>query len=136
MKFSLISSTKQHLDIDEVTWVTLPTPSGEIGVYPGHTALVWALQPGILKVETRSHVETFAIGGWVFETDGSWLSVLADMVASDQDMDTDSLLAKKEEAQRLMQEAQERWQIHAHEYIQAEKEYLKASALEQLSRYK
>lgn len=40
MKFSLISSTKQHLDIDEVTWVTLPTPSGEIGVYPGHTALV------------------------------------------------------------------------------------------------
>lgn len=52
MKFSLISSTKKHLDIEKVTWVTLPTASGEIGVYPGHVPLVGVVRPGILKVHT------------------------------------------------------------------------------------
>ena len=108
MKFSLISSTKKHLDLDNVIWVTLPTPTGEIGIYPGHTPLVGALKPGILKVDTNDGVQTFAIGGGVFETDGTHLEVLADMVDTGEEATAEDVAKKKQEASKLMQEAEKK----------------------------
>ena len=136
MKFSLISSTKKHLELSGAKWITLPTKNGEIGIYPGHVPVVGALQPGILKVDLEWEVQTFAIGWGVFETDGKHLDVLADMVDDGASIDSETLQTRKQEAQNLMEQAQKKWVQNIDEYIKAEQELNKIGALEQLSAHR
>jgi F-type H+-transporting ATPase subunit epsilon len=67
----------------EVWEVRLPTTEGEIGVFPGHSALVSVAKPGVIVVRRKPgdadiQQERFAINGGVIEVDNDRVRVLVD----------------------------------------------------------
>ncbi|MCK9272299.1 ATP synthase F1 subunit epsilon [Candidatus Gracilibacteria bacterium] len=134
MKLTLISVKKKVLEIDNLEQAIIPTKAGEITVLSSHVPLISALRPGILKLKFEGNVEKFAIGGGVIETDGTNLTIIADMVDDGAGLNLEEIKAKKDEAKKLMEEmsASEK-KMDMDRYIELELEYLKESAKEQLA---
>lgn len=134
MKLTLISIKKKVLEIDNLEQAIIPTKAGEITVLSSHVPLISALRPGILKLKFGGKEEKYAIWGWVLETDGVNLSIMADMVDDWAWLNLEEIKAKKEEAKKLMNEMSSTWKkIDMDRYIELEMEYLRESAKEQLA---
>lgn len=134
MLFSLISTTKKVLDSIEVESVIIPTLQGEIQILPNHLAVLGVTQPGILRVQYIGRETSYALWAGVYEVDEKGVRVIADMVDSGDALDGDLIRKKKEEAALLMKEAQKNGLIDSAEYLAAQEEVLKQTALEQLAK--
>ncbi|EKD66756.1 MAG: hypothetical protein ACD_49C00014G0010 [uncultured bacterium (gcode 4)] len=134
MKLTLISVKKKVLEIDNLEQAIIPTKAGEITVLSSHVPLISGLRPGILKLKFGWSEEKFAIGGWVLETDGVNLTIIADMVDDWAGLNLEEIKAKKDEAKKLMEEMSSSGKkMDMDRYIELELEYLKESAKEQLA---
>ena len=133
MKFQLISVNKKVLDLEKVDSIIVPTQSGEITILPKHVPLVSSLQPGVLIVKFQKETQKYAIGGWVIETDGKSVMILADMVEDGTALDMASIQAKKEELKKKIEEYKQAWIMDMEEYIELEDEYLKQLVKEKLA---
>jgi F-type H+-transporting ATPase subunit epsilon len=134
MLFSLISTTKKVLNSIEVESVTIPTLQGEIQILPNHLAVLGVTQPGILKVQYIGRETSYALGAGIYEVDENGIRVIVDMVDSGESFNADSIAKKKEEAQKFMDEARKNGLQNSAEYLAAEEEILKQTALEQLAK--
>lgn len=75
----------------EATMVIAKTTEGEIGILPGHTALLGQLEAGsVVTVRTESGPDVLiaAHGGFLSVTDDG-VQILADVAEMSQDIDTD-----------------------------------------------
>lgn len=61
MKFSLTTPRGALVDT-EVEEITAPGEIGEMGILPGHVALMSALKPGVLTYRTADHAGVVAVG--------------------------------------------------------------------------
>lgn len=136
MLFSLISTSKKVLDSVEVESVIIPTVNGEIQVLPNHLAVLGVTQPGILKVQYIGRETNYALGAGIYEVDEKGVRVIADMVDSGEHIDAASIAQKKEEAKAFMAQARHNGLQNSAEYLAAEEEVLKQTALEQLAKHK
>ena len=138
MLFSLISTTRKVLDSIEIDSVNIPTIQGEIQVLPHHLPVLGVTKPGILKVKriNTTQEEVYAIGSGIYEVDENGVRVIADMVARDSEISHDDIQKKKEEAKQFMAQAQKDGLHNTAEYLAAEEDYLKQTALEQLAKNK
>lgn len=138
MLFSLISTTQKVLDTIEIDSVNIPTIQGEIQVLPHHLPVLGVTKPGILKVKRTdtSEEEVYALGSGVYEVDEKGVRVIADMVDSGDTLSQESIQKKKEEAKQFMAQAQKEGLHNTAEYLAAEEDYLKQTALEQLAKNK
>jgi len=134
MLFSLISTTKKVLDKTEIESVIIPTMSGEIQILPNHLPVLGVTQPGILKVQYIGREVSYALGAGIYEVDDDGIRVIADMVDSGENINADSITKKKEEAKAFMTQAQKDGLVNSAEYLAAEEEVLKQTALEQLAK--
>jgi F-type H+-transporting ATPase subunit epsilon len=133
MKFTLTSITGIALATDSLESVTVPTVEGVITILPSHMPLVTALRPGVLEVAYDNKKAKFAIGGGILETNGTELSVIADMV-EEGGHDLAEIAKRKEEAEKLMAEYRAKGdQISMEALIDLEQQYLKDIAREQLA---
>jgi F-type H+-transporting ATPase subunit epsilon len=64
---------------DDVEMVVLPASEGEIGVYPGHVALMTQLLPGELRITKAGKTDEMVVGAGFVEITGDGVSVLTDM---------------------------------------------------------
>lgn len=133
MLFSLISTSAKVLDRIEIQSVNIPTIQGEIQVLPHHLPVLWVTQPGILRYTSGDASGQYAIGAGIYEIDADGVRVIADMVESSTGIDIQSINAKKSEAQAYMEQARRDGLHGTAEYLAAEQEYLKQTALEQLA---
>jgi len=62
LHLNIVTPQREALSQD-VSFVTVPTPSGTIGILPGHIPLVTALVEGEIKVTAGGKETYFAIGG-------------------------------------------------------------------------
>lgn len=136
MLFSLISTTKKVLDSIEIESVIIPTLQGEIQILPNHLAVLGVTQPGILKVQYIGRETNYALGAGIYEVDEKGVRVIADMVDSGDNIDVSSIAQKKEEAKAFMEKARKEGLQNSAEYLAAEEEILKQTALEQLAKHK
>ncbi len=138
MLLSLISTTRKVLDSIEIDSVNIPTIQGEIQVLPHHLPVLGVTKPGILKVmrTNSSTEEVYALGSGIYEVDEKGVRVIADMVAHDSEISHDDIQKKKEEAKQFMAQAQKDGLHNTTEYLAAEEDYLKQTALEQLAKNK
>jgi len=138
MLFSLISTTRKVLDTIEIDSVNIPTIQGEIQVLPHHLPVLGVTKPGLLKVmrTNSSAEEVYALGSGIYEVDENGVRVIADMVDSGENISVDSINQKKEEAKQFMAQAQKEGLHNTAEYLAAEENYLKQTALEQLAKNK
>lgn len=136
MLFSLISTTKKVLDKTEIESVIIPTIQGEIQILPNHLSVLGVTQPGILRVQYIGQEVSYALGAGIYEVDENGVRVIADMVDRGENANADSIAQKKEEAKAYMSQARKEGLQNSAEYLVAEEEILKQTALEQLARRK
>ena len=134
MLFSLISTTKKVLDKIEIESVIIPTINGEIQVLPHHLPVLGVTQPGILKIQHVWRKSDYAIGAGIYEVDENGVRVIADMVESNETVNAETIAQKKEEAHAFMVQARRDGLQNSAEYLAAEEEILKQTALEQLAK--
>lgn len=97
---------------------------GELGIYPGHTALLTSLKPGQIFVTMEDgREEVFYMSGGMLEVQPEIVTVLADIAVRAADLDEAAAMAAKEQAQKRLSE-----QKSGIEYSRALSELAEAAA--------
>ena len=140
MKLKLITLSGIMMDT-EVYQVNIPTPLGEIGVFPDHEALVTLAVPGMLKISYRKdannpQVDLFAISGGVVEIANNEIKILVDDAESDETITEDESRAALERAIKMRDEADSVVELEkAHELINKQRIKLKVAELKRRKKY-
>ncbi|MCC6881184.1 MAG: ATP synthase F1 subunit epsilon [Verrucomicrobiales bacterium] len=89
---------------DSVDQVVLPGSEGEMGVLPGHAALVTTLKPGELRYLKDGQETSLAVGEGVVEVTQAGVSVLTDMAILEADINEALVQEALERAERALLE--------------------------------
>lgn len=97
IKFQIITLSGVKFD-EEVYEIQLPTPDGQIGIFPNHMPLVSLAVPGLIAVrrkerDSNAQAEYFATDGGVIEILDNTVRILADEAVHAEDIHEDA--AKK-----------------------------------------
>lgn len=97
LKFQIITLSGIKFD-EEVYQIQLPTPDGNIGIFPEHMPLVSLAVPGVIAVrrherDSNNKLEYFATDGGVIEILDNTVRILADEAVQAEDIHEES--AKK-----------------------------------------
>lgn len=88
-----------------VKLLTVTGTVGELGIHPGHTALLTSLKPGqICATFEDGREEVFYISGGMLEVQPGVATVLADTALRAADLDEAAALAAKERAEKKLAE--------------------------------
>ncbi|WP_194089936.1 F0F1 ATP synthase subunit epsilon [Vibrio hibernica] len=125
MTFHLdIVSAEKSLFSGTVESFMVTGSEGELGIYPGHTPLLSAIKPGMVRlVKQHGHEEIIYVSGGMLEVQPGTATVLADTAIRGEDLDT----AKAEEAKRKAEEHIQN-QHNDIDFAQAASELAKAMA--------
>ena len=82
-----------------------PGAEGDLGVLPGHAALVCALREGEFRYRIGSEVEYLAVDGGFMEILDNKVTVLADGAELGRELDLDELLRRKTETEKELEGA-------------------------------
>ncbi len=86
--------------------------AGELGIYPGHTALLTALKPGQIRaILENGEEEVFYMSGGMLEVQPKVVTVLADTALRATDIDEAAVLAAKEQAEKIIRERKDEIQF-------------------------
>lgn len=109
--FSLVtlSGTKHSGDVHEVL---LPTPEGQIAVFPDHMPLVTIATPGIIKVRSKAgdpddFMKVYATNGGVIEITDNRVRVLVDEADSSDEINEKEAAKAHQEALELRKSAKD-----------------------------
>lgn len=119
MQVQLISLQGVQLD-KEVYELTIPTASGEIGVFPGHEPLVTIAKPGVVGVrydknDSQDKKDSWAISSGIVEITPKSVKILVDVAEP-----ADSII--EEEAKKALEHAKE-MQANASNEVELEKAF-------------
>ena len=98
-----IVSAEAEIFHGEAEMVVATGEIGELGIAPRHAPLITRLKPGKVVVTLPGGEKLdFAISGGILEVQPQVVTVLADTAIRAQDIDEASVLAAKEEAERVL----------------------------------
>lgn len=133
MKLTLTSLSGTILKTDALESVSITTSEGVMTILPDHMPIIAAIVPCVVTIRYEKKETAFVLGGGVLQTDGKALSIIADMVESDEH-DLVTIQARKAEAEKLMAEYRAKGDTVSMEaLIELEQEYLKDAAREQFA---
>lgn len=102
-----IVSAESNVYSSEVSFVAVTGAQGELGIYPGHTALITQIKPGqVQAVLPTGEDALFFISGGVIEIQPDAITILADTAARADDLDEASASAAKERAEKILSDKQ------------------------------
>ncbi len=102
-----IVSAEASIFTGVVTFLSVTGSAGELGIHPGHTALLTSLKPGQIKATTEAgDEEVFYISGGMLEVQPDAVTVLADTAVRAGDLDEAAAEASKERAEKILDEQQ------------------------------
>jgi F-type H+-transporting ATPase subunit epsilon len=101
LRLEIVTPEKRVVDA-EVDSVTVPTVSGEAGIFPFHAPLVSAVKPGILSYTQKGGGEKFVVSGGFVEVNSNTVSVLVDTAETADEIDVESAKADREAAERSL----------------------------------
>lgn len=99
LRLEIVTPEKRVFDAD-VDSVTVPTASGEAGIFPNHAPLISALKPGILSYNIKGTATRLVVSGGFIEVNADKVAVLADTAESVDEIDMDQARAVREQAER------------------------------------
>ena len=102
MTFHLeVVSAEKLLFSGSAEMIQVTGSQGELGIYQGHTPLLTAIKPGMVRIiKQHGQEEVIYLSGGMLEVQPMSVTVLADTAIRGQDLDK----AKAEEAKRQAQE--------------------------------
>jgi F-type H+-transporting ATPase subunit epsilon len=85
-------------------FAVLPGEMGELGIMPGHTALITRIKPGAvrLKIPQQEQEELIFVAGGILEVHPNLITVLADTAIRGKDLDEAKALEAKRKAEEAM----------------------------------
>ena len=102
LKLDIVSAEKS-LFSGEVEYVLASGEGGELGLFPGHTALLTKLKPGQVRTKLKDgEEEVFYISGGLLEVQPDVISVLADTAVRAEDLDEAAAKSAKEHAEKAL----------------------------------
>ncbi len=107
-----------------VEMISVTGEEGELGILPGHTALLSAIKPGEVRVTLQGgEKQIYYISGGMIEVQPNLVTVLADTAIRADNIDEAAAIAAKERAEKLLAQKKE-----SVDYTQALKELAQAAA--------
>lgn len=100
-----IVSATELLYSGDVACVFAPTSSGEIGIYPQHSALLSTLKPGEVRLQTDNGIESIYVSGGIIEVQPDTVTIFSDTAIRAQDLDQAKALEAKQRAEEMMANA-------------------------------
>ena len=99
-KIEIINPEKSFLVKEDVLEVVVPAFEGEMGILKDHISIISFLQPGIIKVFSKSGDENYYVEDGIIEFKNNNLSILTSTIFAVADLDKsiqEDLLKKAEE---------------------------------------
>jgi F-type H+-transporting ATPase subunit epsilon len=90
---------------DTIDSVVIPTVEGEVGILPGHIALLTQIADGELRVTKGAETLFLAVGGGFAEVGGDKVRVLAEHAITEEKIDEGAVEAALKRAEQQMAEA-------------------------------
>lgn len=101
-----VVSAERKIFSGSVTSVRVSGVDGELGVYAGHTPLLTAIKPGMVKFTTAEGKEEFIyVSGGFLEVQPTVVTVLADTAIRGDELDEQRILAAKRKAEETLSKA-------------------------------
>ncbi|NYT52712.1 MAG: F0F1 ATP synthase subunit epsilon [Candidatus Vesicomyosocius endoextente] len=97
-----VVSATESLYSGEVLCVFAPASTGELGIYPKHTALLSILKPGEVRIETDKGIDSIYISGGIVEVQPDVVTIFSDTAIRANDLDEFKALEAKQRAQDEM----------------------------------
>jgi F-type H+-transporting ATPase subunit epsilon len=97
-----VITPQRRLLSEQVDSVTVPGLNGELGILPGHTPLISALQTGVLSYAQGATVRRLLVSGGFVEVNADRVSVLADLAEFPEEVNAQTARAEREEAERRL----------------------------------
>lgn len=101
LKLEIVTPEKKVFD-ETVDMVTVPTPTGEVGILPNHAPLISSLKPGILAYSNKGESERMVIAGGFIEVSDNKVSILADVAENAEEIDVEAAKAERESAEKML----------------------------------
>ncbi len=98
-----IVSAERAIYSGEAAMVYAPAIMGEVGIAPGHMALLTRMNPGEVRVELPSgEQQAFYVSGGILEVQPKMVTVLSDTAIRARDLDEAAVLKAKQEAEETL----------------------------------
>ena len=92
---------------DTIESVVIPTTDGEVGILPGHIALLTQIEHGELRVTKNGVTHFLAVSGGFAEVEGDRVHVLAENAINEEKIDEGAVEAALKRAQELLAAAKD-----------------------------
>ncbi len=103
-----VVSAERKIFEGQVTSVRVSGVDGELGVYAGHTPLLTAIKPGMVKFTLEDNKEEYIyVSGGFLEVQPTVVTVLADVAIRGEELDEQRILAAKRKAEETMSKTNE-----------------------------
>ena len=100
-----IVSAERAIFSGEAAMVFAPAVLGEVGIAPGHAALLTRMAPGEVRVQLPSGEEqAFYVSGGMLEVQPKVVTVLSDTAIRAHDLDEAAVLKAKQEAEETLKD--------------------------------
>ena len=101
-----IVSAEKEIYSGDVEQIIASGEAGELGIMPGHTALLTKLKPGEITLVKNGEPELFYVSSGILEVQPHLVTVLADTVARASDLDEMKAIEAKEQAEKALKDKQ------------------------------
>jgi F-type H+-transporting ATPase subunit epsilon len=92
---------------DTIDTVVIPTAEGEVGILPGHIALLTQIENGELRVTKNGQTQWLAVSGGFAEVEGDRVHVLAEHAITEEKIDEHAVEAAMQRAELQLKEAKD-----------------------------
>ena len=100
-----VVSAEEKIFSGDVKSIQATGIEGELGVLPGHTPLLTAIKPGIVKLTLEDdNEEVIYVSGGFLEVQPTIVTVLADVAIRGNELDSERILAAKKRAEDKIRE--------------------------------
>ncbi|MBI2800827.1 MAG: F0F1 ATP synthase subunit epsilon [Gammaproteobacteria bacterium] len=95
-----IVSAEREIFAGEAAMVFAPALLGEVGIAPGHAALLTRMSPGEVRVQLpNGEQQAFYVSGGILEVQPKVVTVLSDTAVRAHDLDEAAVIKAKQEAE-------------------------------------
>lgn len=102
-----IVSAEEAVFSGQVQAITVTGSQGELGIHPGHSALITPIKPGQVVAALKDGEQAvFFVAGGILEVQPSNITILSDTARRAEDLDEAAALAVKEQAEKKLKESQ------------------------------
>ncbi|MFZ7317813.1 F0F1 ATP synthase subunit epsilon [Avibacterium avium] len=96
-----VVSAEENIFTGQVKSIQATGIEGELGILPGHTPLLTAIKPGIVKLTLENgNEEVIYVSGGFLEVQPNVVTVLADVAIRGKELDADRILEAKRRAEQ------------------------------------